>query len=122
MGNYISSKSIEATKKLIKTYRSITLKEIHDHEENLEDFLRKRTGFGNKNTCTLCEAVSGDCSKCVHSLNDENNPQYFSGYYPCINESYDNIEDAVDNNSFYEAINDRADYLEFLINNIGNNY
>lgn len=123
MNKYIDPKSIEAAKKLSKLYKSITMEEIDEQDpESYESFLNNRTGFGAKSSCSLCAAVSGDCTKCIHSLNDHGKKQpYTPGFYPCINDSYDYLEDAaesVEPEWLYEAINKRAEYLDFLIENV----
>jgi hypothetical protein len=99
------------------------MEEIKDQDpDSYESFLNDKTGFGSKNTCSLCAAVGGDCTKCIHSLNDFGREQpYTPGFFPCINDSYDALEDAASSGEsewLYEAINERAKYLDFLVETI----
>ena len=64
-----SSECIEAAKKLIDRYRSITVDEVKNiwtgHNTG-ELVARRLTGFGRKNQCSLCQSVKKKCSLCIY--------------------------------------------------------
>lgn len=109
--------------KLAEKYRSITkekLKETYKKILIIEglnvipygEILSYITGFGNGDTCSLCKAVDGKCSKCIHSIPFRN-----KGITECCvdTEAYSDIENAQSFDELYEAIQRRANYLEELI-------
>lgn len=122
--------NIEAAKELVKLYRSITkkrLKKVYKTllEENKDNeylkvgygvVLSRITGFGGKFTCHLCKPINVQCHKCIHGQ------PYIEGestICKCVeHETYKNIVGSQSINELYEAILDRADYIESLINKL----
>ena len=114
---------IDAAKKLIDKYKSITIeqlkslweKESNDYPEcNIDGswILELITGFGDRSECLLCKHANKRCEHCIHiynpNLEDERN-------YPCLEETYDKIEESKNPDSLYKAIQERIKYLEKLI-------
>lgn len=117
--------NIEAAKKLVKLYRSITKKQLTEVyktllEENEDidygNVLSRITGFGGTYTCHLCKPINTQCHKCIHGQ------PYIEGestICKCVeHETYGNIVSSQSINELYEAILDRADYIESLINKL----
>lgn len=114
--------NIEAAKKLVELYRSITIEQlkevynklyIEDDTIYFEDVLHEITGFGSTKTCHLCKPINGHCSDCIHGREN------YTADCPCIyDETYENITDAESIETLYYAIQDRADYIESLINKL----
>jgi acetylglutamate synthase len=62
-----SPKAIEAAKKLIERYNSITIEEIEGCESTLyRSKAHELTGFGSDETCVLCRSVLRNCSSCIY--------------------------------------------------------
>lgn len=105
--------NLEAAKELVKKYRSITKKDL-DREYYGDDpcyyALTSLTGFGKESTCPLCRDTK--CENCIHSIKLK-----ISG--ACTyDSSYDKIEFANNIDELYQAIQERANYLEELIKEI----
>lgn len=122
--------NIEAAKELVKLYRSITKKQLTEVYKTLlkenkdnkyskvdyDDVLSRITGFGGTSTCHLCKPINAQCHKCIHGQ------PYIEGestICKCVeHETYKNIVGSRSINELYEAILDRADYIESLINKL----
>lgn len=113
-------KNIEAAKELVELYRNITIEQLKEVYEKLcengediffEDVLHDITGFGSISSCHLCQPIEGRCSQCIHGQGLAT-----TGGSPCIyHETYENIADSGSIHELYNAIQDRADYIESLI-------
>ena len=114
---------IKAAKELIDKYQSITLeqlkslweKESNDYPDFTIDggwILSLITGFGDISECILCKHANKICEHCIHSYN----PNWEDKRkYPCLEETYDKIEESKNPDSLYKAIQERIKYLEKLI-------
>lgn len=128
--------NINAARKLLEKYQSITLDELTKVWLDLEldngceiqgaDVLAEITGFGCTSTCTLCQEakslkVDGEffCNHCIYSIHG-----YPSIDMLCIDHTYDAIVDAKTEKQLFEAIQNRIKYLEetikFYENSSGN--
>lgn len=118
-------KNLEAAKELVELYRSITIEQLEemynklyeeDDEVFFENILHEITGFGSVSSCHLCKPIGGYCQNCIHGQWED-----CTANCPCIdNETYENIADAESIEELYDAIQDRADYLESLIKELEN--
>lgn len=84
------------------------------------DILQEITGFGSLSKCSLCTAIVEDniqysaCLYCIHR-----NFRDFAA--PCVyHETYEAIEKSKNLDELMEAIRNRADYLEELIEKVKN--
>lgn len=118
-------RNLEAAERLVKKYRSITREELakvyasicEEESNEMRDVLQEITGFGSLSKCSLCTAIV------------ENNIQYSACLYciyrnfraPCVyHETYEAIEKSKNLDELMEAIRNRADYLEELIEKVKN--
>lgn len=106
--------NIEETKALIERYKSIPLSEIQNEASKHNSFYsvsRALTGFGEKQTCTLCKAVKGDCQYCIHSLNKR---QYGTDF--CLGtKSFENLQRVQTPEQLLHAFRARAIFLKRLV-------
>lgn len=121
---HIMIKNLEAFKELLTHYKSLTLTELQhqwrkldedcdlDYVANGGDVMGDITGFGSTGSCVLCKACNCVCEECVHSLS----PDYNGVDFPCLNRSYLEMDDADCPEALYEAIQDRIEYMEGLLN------
>jgi len=122
-------KNLEAAKKLVKKYRSITKKDLEEaymsgnRVGHVFEALSQITGFGDIYKCSLCTAITlynidyEACSFCIHNVSSNDD----SKFPQCTcSTTYDAIEDANDFDELLIAIKDRADYLEKLIKKVEN--
>lgn len=117
--------NLGAARRLVEKYRSITKEELEsnacENDECWYEVLSKITGFGSLKKCYLCKecgyiAGDPDCSKCLHSWNNTD-----GSCVPCINQdTYCAIHEAESLDELYEAIQNRADFIEDLIKEIEN--
>lgn len=112
---------IDAALKLVDKYRSITLEELEESEDNSCQVpyhtLGIITGFNDKRTCSICQSVNGECNDCIYSFKM---PKRDDWYY-CVDDiTYGDIYDSESYEELLEAINKRADYIEDLVNRIKN--
>lgn len=117
--------NLDAARRLVEKYRSITREELESNacedDEYWYEVLSKITGFGSLKKCYLCKecgyiAGDTDCSKCLYSWNTSS-----ECCVPCIEQdTYRNIRDAESLDELYEAIQNRADFIEALIKEIEN--
>lgn len=122
--------NLDAARRLVEKYRSITREELESNacedDECWYEVLSKITGFGSLKKCYLCkecykkeaygEASCPDCTKCLYSWNTGG-----ECCVPCINQdTYCAIHEAESLDELYEAIHNRADFIEDLIKEIEN--
>lgn len=114
--------NIEAAKRLVRKYREITMEELKEVSNELyaeyeddytyEEVLNRITGFGNMSTCILCKDIERKCEYCIHY----NHQDDYGSSCPCVNSETYRALDYVDSlDELYEAIQDRANYIESLI-------
>jgi hypothetical protein len=90
---------------LIKRYESITLEEIEQNPFINGDLgAQKLTGFGNRDTCTLCISVKNECNKCIYET-------IFNCVHGVLTYSYFNIKDAETPEELLIAFHNRAKAL-----------
>lgn len=107
-------KNIEAAKKLLEMYKSITLEQLEeDYKENPIlvgfDFLNKITGFGDTNSCILCKAVYKVCVSCIYSF------RVGERLFPCVDKIYIEMDRATSAEELFNAIQKRISYLTHII-------
>ena len=111
--------NIEATKTLIKRYKTITLKEITAEFKINSRPAKKLTGFGDSDTCTLCLAIPFDrptaCFKCIHCLIDRGNG------WMCLEGRHHDIQYAKSPKELRDAYRERAKYLQSLLDKYNSN-
>lgn len=113
----MSIENLDAAKELVKKYRSITIDDFNDVEDDVVLTLTKITGFGYIDKCSLCKAVDKECRYCLYSYNMDVN------YYYCVNHStYHDIRNSYSKEEIVKSIHARADYIELLINKIENDH
>lgn len=120
-------KNLDAARRLVKKYRSITREELesnaHEDDDYWHEELSRITGFGSLRNCCLCnecgyEAGDPDCTGCLYSWNKDNVNKFS---VPCINQyTYCATYIAESLDELYEAIQNRADFIENLIKEIEN--
>lgn len=121
-------RNLEAAERLVKKYRSITREELakvyasicEEESNEMRDVLQEITGFGSLSKCSLCTAIVEDniqysaCPYCIYR-----NFRDFAA--PCVyHETYKAIEKSKNFDELMEAIRNRADYLEELIEKVKN--
>jgi hypothetical protein len=112
-------KNIKEFIALAEKYEVITLDEIKEvwDEDNFFgntaafDAAQNLTGFGRKQTCTLCSAVNGLCNDCVYGFE-----------YGCISkeneETYLEIENSETPIKLKIAFRKRAEFMRNKIKNV----
>lgn len=115
----IAQESIDAAKKLIELYNSITVEQVKElkkpleyHEDYYGEYIAGiMTGFGRNKTCLLCNAAK-DCSRCI----------YENGYIGCLwgenEETYCDIKMATNAEELVSAFKARADHIQSILNNL----
>ena len=125
-------KNLDAARRLVEKYRSITREELEDNaceDDCCYEVLSKITGFGSLKKCCLCkecykeevygEASCPDCTKCLYFWNNDGYDKWWS--VPCVDQdTYCDIHNAESLDELYEAIQNRADFIENLIKEIEN--
>lgn len=121
-------RNLEAAERLVKKYRSITREELakvyasicEEESNEMQDVLQEITGFGSLSKCSLCTAIVENniqyraCPYCIYQ-----NFRDFAA--PCVyHETYEAIEKSKNLDELMEAIRNRADYLEELIEKVKN--
>jgi len=107
-------KNLKEFKTLIKKYRSITIEQIESAYKKTTSFYFDGevacilTGFGSKSTCTLCHPYRAGCAGCVYC-------ELLGINYGCLTETYDEIRVAKSSQDLYNAIQNRANYMEDLL-------
>ena len=113
-----SPECIEAAKKLIDLYRSITVEEVKRRWRTMTMFnigglvAKRLTGFGQKNRCLLCQSIKRRCNSCIYSGSR-------TGYLFCNFEvhekSYCDIENADTPRKLVNAMKRRANHIENIL-------
>lgn len=116
---------MNAAKKLIDKYKSITLeqlknlweKESNDHPDYIINggwILELITGFGSC-ACILCKAANQNCNICIHKYkyNLKSSSEYDICF--CIDNLYIEMKSTETYKELYECIQKRIKYLEKLI-------
>ena len=115
---------IKAAKELIDKYQSITLeqlkslweKEVEQNPEYVIDggwVLSLITNFGSC-ACVLCKAADQTCSLWIHNYRP-NRPDWDKRGIPCVDDLYHKMEYAETPEELYEYIQNRIEYLKYLI-------
>lgn len=120
-------KNITQAKALVVKYRSITYEEIEKSQQEygfqyVSSNMLMITGFGDSDSCSLCQPLKYmsrmntyrfDCMSCIHSIVNECKSFTSSCTYHI---TYRNIACAKTTTELLEALKNRADYIENLIN------
>lgn len=112
------AKNIKEAKELVNTYRSITIEQLNtvyldNNIRYLPAILTKITRFGTY-CCTLCTPIDANCIKCIHTPIYDNLLKS-----PCMeHHTYQRINNAETIEELYNAIQERANYLEELIKEV----
>lgn len=112
---------IKAAEKLIDKYQSITLEQLKslwesESEQHLECIINGGwvlsliTNFGSC-ACLLCEAANQNCLLCIHKYR----PNWDNCGNPCIDGLYCNMSEARTPEELYGYIQNRIEYLNYLI-------
>ena len=118
--------NINAARKLLEKYQSITLDELtviwlklelDNKEIKGEDVLAEITGFGCMSTCMLCKeakTLTNDieyyCNHCIYSIHGSHSMDMF-----CLDNTYHAIADARNEKQLFNAIQNRIKYLKEVI-------
>lgn len=105
---------IDAAKRLVIRYQSITLEEIKNIYHSSLEVPYTLTGFGATTTCTLCIAAKENCSLCIYT-------SLYERYHCCINyneKTYDDIEDYKSDEDLLQAFRNRAKHIKRIVNKI----
>lgn len=106
-------KNLEAAKKLLEEYKSITLEQL---EQEYKSFFGHRgkfimftfTDFGTT-SCILCKSVNSNCSDCIYSFRSD------VKRLPCMDIIYKEMEKASSAKELFNAIQKRISYLSHII-------
>ena len=112
---------IKAVEELIDKYQSITLDQLRSlwETESEQNYgcvinggwvLSLITNFGSC-ACILCKAANQHCFNCIHKYN----PDWDQCSTPCIDGLYTNMEEARTPEELYGYIQNRIEYLNYLI-------
>ena len=112
---------IEAAKELIDKYQSITLEQLkslwesetEQHPECVIEggwVLSLITNFGSC-ACVLCKATNQNCTLCIHKYR----PNWDNCGNPCVDGLYCNMEKSRTPEELYGYIQNRIEYLKYLI-------
>ena len=115
----MSEECIKTALELVAKYRSITLEDLEsqpiDEDENIWESLTNITGFGYKDKCSICSSVDGKCDQCIYSFGENLSDDWI---YCCNDVTSKKIYDANSYEELLDAIKNRADYIEDLVNRI----
>lgn len=106
-------KNIEAAKKLLEKYKSITLEELKQKYKKFSGYKGKLimstfTSFGTV-YCILCTSANGTCSNCIYSFRNEKSA------LQCMDTIYKEMENATSAEELYNAIQKRISYMNHII-------
>lgn len=108
--------NLDAFRKLIRKYESLSLEQVEStwikKDSDAQDTMEELTGFGSPSTCTLCKVVRKDCDKCVYGTFG-----MLKGT-PCIDGTYDDIENADSPEELMIAIANRVSYMKDILDRI----
>ena len=110
---------MEALKKLITKYESITLEQLEKLFDKCDygyEVMEILTGFGNITTCIVCEEAQRrnpdpkqiGCEYCIYKKIFP----YSDDKYYCMDDTYRNMSDAESAEELYEAIQERVKLLK----------
>lgn len=102
----------EVFQSLIELYKSITLEHIKERSSSHMcggSVLNSLTGFGCQNECILCKAAEYNCSLCYWAKHN-------NVIKACINENYKKIVDTRKALDLYNALQERIQIMEELLN------
>ncbi len=103
--------NINAFKKLIQRYETITLEEIKDAFKTRRPGIAKfLTGYGHAETCSLCKAARMDCDNCVYV----NYNSYCNSHV-----TYFNIYHSRTPEGLLNAYRTRAKYMRKILDKLG---
>lgn len=115
----MSEECIKAALELVDKYRSITLEDLEAYQigedEDIWESLANITGFGYTDKCPICLSVNRECNQCIYSFRRTLRENW---YYCCDNYTSDDIYNANSYEELLDAIKNRADYIEDLVNRI----
>ena len=112
----MKAKNLKEFKALKKRYESITLEEIKEEAIYYTNsgVANKLTGFGNEETCSLCENIevgfSFDCGGCVYTASTG---EYCSS--GTNGKTFDRIEKAYTPTTLLNAFRARAKHMKTLL-------
>lgn len=108
--------NLEYAKKLLKTYKEVTLEQIEELGLNGytdgHSVMHELTGFGQVSSCILCQTCVS-CKECIYSI-DAPYYLYNSGYF-CVEDTYHKLRNAKTTHDIYYALQDRIKFLEYII-------
>lgn len=100
--------NVEAFKELINIYSDFTVEELTEFWiENGQQTMRELTGFSSVHNCMLCKAADGGCVNCLYKFRFPNGEMF-----PCVEETYDLIEDARTPEELYDALQMRIEFMK----------
>lgn len=116
--------NLQAAKELLAHYKSLTLTELEiqwekvskDYEDSEEPFINGGdvmngiTGFGTVGSCPLCNACNTNCEFCIYSVFVKTFEDY-----PCLDTTYFDVEDSMNPQDLYDALQFRIDRLQNAI-------
>lgn len=104
--------NVEAFKELIDIYSDFTVAELTEFWiENGQQTMRELTGFSSVHNCMLCKAAYGKCENCLYKFKEPNGEMF-----PCVEETYDLIEDAKTPKELYDALQKRIEFMKEVLN------
>ena len=106
-------KNIEAAKKLLEKYKSITLENLKQKYKIFPGYNGKRimqtfTDFGTV-FCIICKSANNVCSNCIYSFRNEN------PVHQCMDIIYKEMSNATSAEELFNAIQKRISYLTHII-------
>ena len=100
--------NVEAFKELINIYSDFTVEELTEFWiENGHQTMRELTGFSSVHSCMLCKAADSECVNCLYKFRFPNGEMF-----PCLEETYDFIEDAKTPEELYDALQKRIEFMK----------
>ena len=107
-------KNIEAAKKLLGKYKSITLEQLENYFKLYpylkgKGILNRITHFGSMD-CLICIGARCFCRNCIYSFRITNKWDT-----PCMDIIYKEMENATSAEELYNAIQKRISYLTHVI-------
>lgn len=103
--------NVEAFKDLIDIYSDFTVEELTEFWiENGQQTMRELTGFSSVHNCTLCKAAEGRCANCLYRFMLPHGEMF-----PCVEETYDLIEDASTPEELYNALQKRIEFMKEVL-------
>lgn len=113
-------KNIIAAIELAEAYENVALEILEEKFTNIDNsgraIAKELFGFGNKETCTICQSVNENCKACLYAsvLNDGEEPWLACTEDP-NKETYNAIRLSYDAESLNAALKERAKYIRSLV-------